>query len=53
MSSYLWRFHLFEYLLQSNEYAILWQVIFSVMKRAMQDEDVSDGAGLSLYTAEI
>ena len=53
MSSYLWRFHLFEYLLHSNEYAILWQVIFSVRKRAMQDEDVSDGAGLSLYTAEI
>ena len=41
------------FILQSNEYAILWQVIFSVMKRAMQDEDVSDGAGLSLYTAEI
>lgn len=53
MSSCLWRFHPGEYLLHSNEYAVLWQVILSVMKRTTQDEDVADGAGLSLYTTQI
>lgn len=53
MNAYLWRFHSSEYMIHSNEYAVVQRVILSAMKRVMQNEDPLGGTGLSSHTIQI